>query len=307
MREQTVASSKVAVEPDTLNLLTGWSVRLRYNHQSPPATEAVARISVKTEKARPNSHPEVPRRPETDANPSAASAQVTTVYVTRTGSKYHRFECRHLSIGRIPVVLAEAQEKYNRAAIVDRRLTSRTHPSQQHARRKPNPRTNRQQPRTQKPSERRRHGPRGQTVSRGKRGPWTGSRTRNRRVRKSISRYPGRFRSQQRIADDDESARSGCADATFGFGSCVQWQQRRGVGRAKNSSTIDALCADATSRRKSSGRPSVARPASGRKRNHDCDESPEKRGTSPGHQSPSMLETRASATPKQSRIRSVDI
>ena len=39
-------------------------------------------------------------------------SEPVTVYVTRTGTKYHRAECRLLARGRIPMALTEAVKKY---------------------------------------------------------------------------------------------------------------------------------------------------------------------------------------------------
>lgn len=36
----------------------------------------------------------------------------TTVYVTKTGSKYHRSGCQYLSKSKIPISLSEARNKY---------------------------------------------------------------------------------------------------------------------------------------------------------------------------------------------------
>jgi hypothetical protein len=38
--------------------------------------------------------------------------QSITVYITRTGAKYHRAECRYLSRSKIAVALAEAAKYY---------------------------------------------------------------------------------------------------------------------------------------------------------------------------------------------------
>src|SRR5687767_8565464 len=42
----------------------------------------------------------------------AIQNQQTTVYITRTGAKYHRGNCRYLYKSKIPVSLKEAQEDY---------------------------------------------------------------------------------------------------------------------------------------------------------------------------------------------------
>jgi hypothetical protein len=39
-------------------------------------------------------------------------AKEVTVYVTRTGAKYHRGSCRYLSRSKIPMALSEAVKSY---------------------------------------------------------------------------------------------------------------------------------------------------------------------------------------------------
>jgi hypothetical protein len=41
----------------------------------------------------------------------------TTVYATRTGTKYHRAGCRHLSRSQIPMSLREAAERYGPCSV----------------------------------------------------------------------------------------------------------------------------------------------------------------------------------------------
>lgn len=40
-----------------------------------------------------------------------------TVYVTRTGEKYHRDGCRHLARSKIPMSLAEAAKRYGPCSV----------------------------------------------------------------------------------------------------------------------------------------------------------------------------------------------
>lgn len=42
----------------------------------------------------------------------ASEPEGETVYITRTGSKYHRSSCQHLRRSRIPVSLKEASQSY---------------------------------------------------------------------------------------------------------------------------------------------------------------------------------------------------
>jgi cbb3-type cytochrome oxidase cytochrome c subunit len=43
--------------------------------------------------------------------------QTITVYVTRTGAKYHRDGCRYLSRSKIPMPLAEAVKRYGPCSV----------------------------------------------------------------------------------------------------------------------------------------------------------------------------------------------
>lgn len=51
-------------------------------------------------------------RPTAKASPAGEPANSDTVYVTRTGSKYHRADCPHARASGTPVPLAEARKKY---------------------------------------------------------------------------------------------------------------------------------------------------------------------------------------------------
>jgi hypothetical protein len=57
----------------------------------------------------------------TTAAMASAQTQVSpkevTVYATRTGSKYHRSDCRHLSKSKIPISLEEAAERYGPCSV----------------------------------------------------------------------------------------------------------------------------------------------------------------------------------------------
>jgi hypothetical protein len=52
--------------------------------------------------------PEVQRKPRVEPD-----AVTVTVYVTRTGAKYHRDGCRYLARSRIPMELSEAASRYD--------------------------------------------------------------------------------------------------------------------------------------------------------------------------------------------------
>jgi len=45
------------------------------------------------------------------APPAKADKKTETVYVTRTGKKYHRENCRYLGSSKIPMSLKDAQAK----------------------------------------------------------------------------------------------------------------------------------------------------------------------------------------------------
>lgn len=53
----------------------------------------------------------------TIAQENAADPESVTVYVTRTGTKYHRSGCRHLSKSSIPTPLSEAKTRYSPCSV----------------------------------------------------------------------------------------------------------------------------------------------------------------------------------------------
>jgi endonuclease YncB( thermonuclease family) len=48
---------------------------------------------------------------------AASSTQNVTIYVTRTGAKYHRGSCRHLRKSKIPILLSEAKRRYGACSV----------------------------------------------------------------------------------------------------------------------------------------------------------------------------------------------
>jgi hypothetical protein len=60
--------------------------------------------------------PTLPNAPGRDHQFVAAAAQADpatlTVYITKTGEKYHRDGCRYLSRSRIPIPLKEAAKRF---------------------------------------------------------------------------------------------------------------------------------------------------------------------------------------------------
>jgi hypothetical protein len=48
---------------------------------------------------------------------AAAASPDTTVYVTRTGSKYHKGGCRYLSKSKIPMALKDAKKAYDPCSV----------------------------------------------------------------------------------------------------------------------------------------------------------------------------------------------
>jgi endonuclease YncB( thermonuclease family) len=57
------------------------------------------------------------RRPTERQATGATEPKEETVYVTRTGSKYHRSSCQYLRRSRIPVSLKEAKQSYNPCSV----------------------------------------------------------------------------------------------------------------------------------------------------------------------------------------------
>ena len=47
----------------------------------------------------------------------STDTQSTTVYITRTGSKYHRTGCRYLSKSKIPITINEAKQHYGPCSV----------------------------------------------------------------------------------------------------------------------------------------------------------------------------------------------
>ena len=67
-------------------------------------------------------HPAPPVIDEVEVDPETASEsdeEETTVYVTRTGKKYHRAGCRYLSRSMIPISLEDAQAGYDPCSVCD--------------------------------------------------------------------------------------------------------------------------------------------------------------------------------------------
>lgn len=89
----------------------------------PDLTKSTVQPSVQTQqdqKAQPSQQPEVKASstpaPQTSTSPSVKSTppaqtqkQEITVFVTRTGSKYHRAGCRYLAKSQIPMSLSAAK------------------------------------------------------------------------------------------------------------------------------------------------------------------------------------------------------
>jgi len=68
------------------------------------------------------SRPPAPVVDEPEAEPDLAAAdddEESTVYVTRTGKKYHRAGCRYLSRSMIPISLEDAQAEYDPCSVCD--------------------------------------------------------------------------------------------------------------------------------------------------------------------------------------------
>jgi hypothetical protein len=55
--------------------------------------------------------------PNTDKDRQKGAEKTVTVYVTKSGTKYHKDGCRSLSKSRIPMSLEEAQKKYSPCSV----------------------------------------------------------------------------------------------------------------------------------------------------------------------------------------------
>ncbi len=73
----------------------GWFLSTRVNSATEPVRSTVAQIE---------------SAPSTDT-------QSITVYITRTGSKYHRNGCRYLSKSKIPITLSDAKQHYGPCSV----------------------------------------------------------------------------------------------------------------------------------------------------------------------------------------------
>ncbi len=67
----------------------------------------------------------VPTLPRAQAAPQA-EAKAVTVYVTRTGAKYHRDSCRYLARSKIPMALGEAAARYGPCSICNPPILGKT-------------------------------------------------------------------------------------------------------------------------------------------------------------------------------------
>lgn len=90
------------------------AAQTQQNQQSPPETTKDTSV---TQQKQPTSQPAVstpapqPAAQKTVSQPTSPPAQKkdVTVYVTRTGKKYHRDGCRYLSKSQIPISLSDAK------------------------------------------------------------------------------------------------------------------------------------------------------------------------------------------------------
>ncbi|HCF71894.1 MAG TPA: hypothetical protein DER33_09995 [Syntrophomonas sp.] len=63
--------------------------------------------------------PSEPAKAVTASPPAQTNKQEVTVYVTRTGEKYHRDGCRYLAKSRIPMSLSAAKRSYGPCSVCD--------------------------------------------------------------------------------------------------------------------------------------------------------------------------------------------
>lgn len=59
----------------------------------------------------------LPQAKQAPASPAKEQAKEVTVYVTKTGAKYHTGSCRYLSRSKIPMSLKEAQKSYTPCSV----------------------------------------------------------------------------------------------------------------------------------------------------------------------------------------------
>ena len=74
-----------------------------YNQQPAPQSEQA--------EVAPAAQPEEPVAQEPVAQPAPAPPPDPTVYVTRTGEKFHQAGCQYLRLSQIPLKLSEARER----------------------------------------------------------------------------------------------------------------------------------------------------------------------------------------------------
>jgi endonuclease YncB( thermonuclease family) len=101
-----------------------WHFKKYSSDENLAGTEVAARVARRGLWTDPNPVPPWEFRNPTPIQPLAAtspsppsSLQDATVYVTRTGEKYHTGSCRHLSKSRIPVSIAEARQRYSPCSV----------------------------------------------------------------------------------------------------------------------------------------------------------------------------------------------
>ena len=92
---------------------------------SPAPTQSNLNAAGRSERPAPPRAPAAdppPARPAesvADEEPAAEDDEEVTVYVTRTGAKYHRESCRYLRQSKIPMPLDEAREQYDPCSVCD--------------------------------------------------------------------------------------------------------------------------------------------------------------------------------------------
>ena len=65
----------------------------------------------------PESSPTAPSVQQQESSSQTDDTDEITVYVTRTGTKYHRAGCRYLSKSKIPMPLSRARRRYSPCSV----------------------------------------------------------------------------------------------------------------------------------------------------------------------------------------------
>lgn len=113
-RESGIHARGLSVLLALVPLLAGCDGSRPARHSQPPSGPPTSRSSV--EQYPPNPSPARIESPEAKT-PTTSDQQEITVYITRTGAKYHRAGCRYLSKSCIPTTLKQAKGRYGPCSV----------------------------------------------------------------------------------------------------------------------------------------------------------------------------------------------